>query len=64
MTTSSRRQRRRSPRPAQQRRQDRKRGGEVIDFMKDYEYVRGDLKRIAVWSSLLFVCMIGVYIFL
>lgn len=70
MSTSSgsRRQRRRPARSSQTRsqgpagRRTRVRK-ETIDFARDYIYVRHDLKRIAIWSILLFVGMIGVYLF-
>jgi hypothetical protein len=62
MTTSTRRSRRRpvrSPQRQQGRRTSREKEG--IDYTQDYHYVRHDLKRIAIWSILLFACMVAAY---
>ncbi len=62
MTTSSRRQRRPPKRSPQQRRQGRPAAAaEVVDYSRDYADVRRDLRRIAVWSILLFGLMFAVY---
>lgn len=63
MTTSSRRQRRRSARSPQQRRQQERArivAGEPVDYSQDYAYVRHDLRRIALWSTLLIIGIIAV----
>ncbi len=43
-----------------QRRSERRAAAEVVDYSRDYAFVRRDLKRIAFWSILLLVGMIVV----
>ncbi len=71
MTTSSgsrrtRRKPNRTPQtrrpPTAQRRVGRAR--EMVDFARDYEYVRHELKRISLWSVLLFALMFAGYFYL
>lgn len=69
MSAQSRRQRRRSGAgstrsTSQQRRQQQQRTrlaaiDEPVDYTRDYTFIRHDLKRLTIWSSLLFVCMIS-----
>lgn len=66
MANTSRRQRRRSSSGrvhSQQRRQERRTRPtpttEPVDYSQDYAFVRRDLRRIVIWSGLLFVLMIG-----
>lgn len=65
---SSRRQRRRPARSQQrsQRQQGRTAAQrqQQTDYAQDYVFVRRDMRRIAIWSILLFVCMFGAYFFL
>ncbi|MBC8076872.1 MAG: hypothetical protein H7Y32_12410 [Chloroflexales bacterium] len=68
MPQQSRAQRRRQPvRSAQsvarQQPQQRRlvRAVEPIDYSRDYEAVRHDLRRIALWAALLFVAMAALY---
>jgi hypothetical protein len=64
---SSRRQRRRPARSQQrsQRQQGRTAAQrQHTDYAQDYVFVRRDMRRIAIWSILLFVCMFGAYFFL
>jgi hypothetical protein len=68
MTSSSSRRQRRRPARSQQRSQ-RQQGRSAAqqrqhtDYAQDYVFVRRDMRRIAIWSILLFVCMFGAYFF-
>lgn len=63
MTASPRRQRRRPARTQQQRRSERRHtpSAEPVDYSRDYAFVRSDLQRIAIFSGLLFVCMVAAF---
>jgi hypothetical protein len=65
MSSSSRRQRRRSGRPHQQqsRRAVRRPVAkpEPVDYTQEYAFIRRDLSRIVLWSALLFAGMFVVY---
>jgi hypothetical protein len=67
MTSSSSRRQRRRPARAQQRsqrQQGRAAQRQHTDYAQDYVFVRRDMRRIAIWSILLFVCMFGAYFFI
>jgi hypothetical protein len=67
MTSSSTRRQRRRPARAQQRsprQQKRTTQRQHTDYAQDYVFVRRDMRRIAIWSILLFVCMFGAYFFI
>jgi hypothetical protein len=68
MTTSSPRRQRRRPARSQQR-QQRQQGRAAAqrhqtDYAQDYAFVRRDMRRIAIWSILLFAGMFGAYFFI
>jgi hypothetical protein len=68
MTSPSSRRQRRRPARSQQRSQ-RQQGRtaaqrQQTDYAQDYVFVRRDMRRIAIWSILLFACMFGAYFFI
>lgn len=48
----------------QQRRSDQRSALQQVDYSVEYAYIRLDLKRIAIWSILLFVGMFAVSFFI
>lgn len=65
MPAQSRSQRRRQPVRSQQRRPVRAvPQSEPVDYALDYARVRHDLKRIALWSILLFAGMVAIAFFI